>query len=187
MIGYLKGTVVSSDEKAVILDVHGVGYEIFVTLNQLFEIKTGNALELYIHTNVREDNITLFGFTKLEDRELFRKLISVSGVGPKSGITMLSISTSANIIRAIESGNADMFPKIPGVGKKTLEKIILELKGKLDAKIAYSNESQDMRDARLALETLGYNSRDISEVLNKINPELDMNSAIKEALKMLSK
>jgi Holliday junction DNA helicase RuvA len=187
MIGYLKGKVLSSDEKALILEVNGVGYEVFVTLNHLFELKKGDNLELFIHTNVREDNITLFGFTKLDDRELFRKLIGVSGVGPKSGLTMLSVSTSANIIRAIESGNADLFPKIPGVGKKTLEKVILELKGKLDTKIAYSNESADMRDARLALETLGYNARDISEVLNKINPDLDMNSAIKESLKMLAK
>ncbi len=190
MIGNLKGTIVNMDDKSIILEVggseSGVGYELLASLSFLLKLKVGDIINIPIHTHVREDQITLFGFENISEKELFRKLTSVSGVGPKSALTMLSIATPNTIIRAIESGSSDNFPKTPGIGKKTLEKMILDLKGKFD-NIIIENESEDMRNAKLALETLGYNARDISQTLSTLHPELSMSDLIKESLKILSK
>lgn len=190
MIGNLKGTIVNMDDKSIILEVggseSGVGYELLASLSFLLKLKVGDIINIPIHTHVREDQITLFGFENISEKELFRKLTSVSGVGPKSALTMLSIATPNTIIRAIESGSSDNFPKTPGIGKKTLEKMILDLKDKFD-NIIIENESEDMRNAKLALETLGYNARDISQTLSTLHPELSMSDLIKESLKILSK
>jgi Holliday junction DNA helicase RuvA len=186
MIGYLKGEILSLDDKSIVLDVNNVGYEVNLSLSTLLKYKVGEEIELYIHSHIREDQFTLFGFENKSEKDLFRKLTSVSGVGPRSGLTMLSVSTPENLVRAIEGGNIDLFPKIPGVGKKTLEKVILELRGKFD-NMAITSESEAMKNARMALETLGYNGRDISTTLATLHPDLDMNSLIKESLKILSK
>lgn len=190
MIGNLKGTIINIDDKSIILEVggseSGVGYELLASLSFLLKLKVGDIINIPIHTHVREDQITLFGFENISEKELFRKLTSVSGVGPKSALTMLSIATPNTIIRAIESGSSDNFPKTPGIGKKTLEKMILDLKGKFD-NIIIENESEDMRNAKMALETLGYNARDISQTLSTLHPELSMSDLIKESLKILSK
>jgi Holliday junction DNA helicase RuvA len=163
----------------------GVGYELLAPLSYLLKLKVCDIISTPVHTHVREDQITLFAFENISEKELFRKLISVSGVGPKSALTMLSIATPSTIIRAIESGSSDNFPKTPGIGKKTLEKMILDLKGKFD-NIIIENESEDMRNAKMALETLGYNARDISQTLSTLHPELSMSDLIKESLKILS-
>jgi len=188
MIGYITGKVKYLDDKSlIIMTDSGVGYEVFAPLNVLISLKENSPINMWIHTHVREDQISLFGFIDSSDRELFRKLTSVSGVGPKSGLTALSVASNSTLIRAIESGKAENFPKIPGLGKKTIEKIIIELRGKFNVGELVSSESDNVRDAKLALETLGYNLRDISEVLNTLHPDLDMNSLIREALKVLSK
>ncbi len=188
MIGYLTGNIKHIDDKSIILQTSsGVGYEIFSPLNVLISLKEGEDLNLWVHTHVREDQISLFGFLDHADREMFRKLTSVSGVGPKSGLAALSVASNSSLIRAIESGKADIFPKIPGLGKKTIEKIIIELRGKFDAHEMSKSDTDNVRDARLALETLGYNARDISETLNTLSSDLDMNSLIRESLKILSK
>lgn len=189
MIGNLKGTIINIDDKSIILEVggseSGIGYELLAPLSFLLKLKVSDIINIPVHTHVREDQITLFGFENISEKELFRKLTSVSGVGPKSALTMLSIATPNTIIRAIESGSSDNFPKTPGIGKKTLEKMILDLKGKFD-NIIIENESEDMRNAKLALETLGYNARDISQTLSTLHPELSMSDLIKESLKILS-
>jgi holliday junction DNA helicase RuvA len=195
MIGHLKGKIIYIDEKSLILEAGvsdesknsgGVGYELLLPLSFLLKLKINDIISVPVHTHVREDQITLFAFENISEKELFRKLTSVSGVGPKSALTMLSIATPNNIIRAIESGSADNFPKTPGIGKKTLEKVILDLKGKFD-NIIIENESEDMKNTKMALETLGYNARDISQTLSTLHPELNMSDLIKEALKILSK
>ena len=164
------------------VNVHAVNFNIDKKLVDFIDERMSK-LEKYYDKVVSSD-----AFLKVEnisEKELFRKLISVSGVGPKSALTMLSVATPQTIIRAIESGSSDNFPKTPGIGKKTLEKMILDLKGKFD-NIIIENESEDMRNAKLALETLGYNARDISSTLSTLHPELDMSSLIKESLKILS-
>jgi Holliday junction DNA helicase RuvA len=187
MIGHISGTVCDIDEKSITVDVAGVGYEVLVPVNTLFNAKEGQEIHLHIHTHVREDQITLFGFIEKNDRALFKKLLSVSGVGPKTALNVLSVSTPSSIIRAIENGKSDLFPKVPGLGKKTIEKIILDLKGKFEAHQIMQNETEDMHNARMALDTLGYNARDINEVLTTLHPDLDMHSIIRESLKILSK
>jgi Holliday junction DNA helicase RuvA len=191
MIGNLKGEIIYIDDKSIILEAgvnnmsSGVGYELLAPLSYLLKLKVSDIINIPVHSHVREDQITLFAFENISEKELFRKLISVSGVGPKSALTMLSIATPNTIIRAIESGSSDNFPKTPGIGKKTLEKMILDLKGKFD-NIIIENESEDMRNAKMALETLGYNARDISQTLSTLHPELSMSDLIKESLKILS-
>jgi Holliday junction DNA helicase RuvA len=185
MIGNIKGKIIEIDEKSIIIDVSGVGYELLLPLSYLLKLNVGDSVSVPVYTHVREDQITLFGFENKQEKELFKKLTSVSGVGPKAGLTILSVATPKTIIRCIESGQVDTFPKIPGVGKKTLEKVILDLRGKFD-NIIIENESHDMQNAKLALETLGYNTRDISTTLSTLHPDLDMNSLIKEGLKILS-
>lgn len=186
MIGFLQGKAIYTDDKSIILNVQGVGYEILLPLSFLVKLKLEEDLSIFVHTHVREDQITLFGFENAGEKDIFKKLISVSGIGPRSALAMLSVATTQNIIRAIESGEVNNFPKIPGVGKKTLEKLILELRGKFD-NILIDDESEDMRNAKMALESLGYNARDISTVLSTLHPELNMNDIIREALKVLSR
>ena len=187
MINYLKGEIIDIDERSVSLAVNNVGYEVYLHLGDLTSVRMGDIIEIYIYSHIKEDQFTLFGFKSKDDRELFRKLISVSGVGPKSALSLLSVASSSNIIRAIEGNNIDMLPKVPGLGSKTIQKIILELKGKLNKNLRIQGETMDMADARLALESLGYNSRDIYEVINTLQEGLSMNEIIKESLKVLSK
>ena len=187
MINYLQGTVRDIDDKSISLLAGDIGYEILLHLGDKMKLKIGERIELFIYSHIREDQFTLFGFIDKGEKEIFRKLISVSGVGPKSALSLLSVTNANIIIRAIEGNNADILPKVPGLGKKTIEKIILELKGKMDNNIIIQGESDDMKDARLALESLGYTARDISEILNKLHPDLKMNDIIRESLKILAK
>lgn len=187
MIGYVSGKIKLLGNDRIILVQGGIGYEILLPLANLITLKEDQSLELYIHTHVREDQITLYGFFDEKERQLFRKLISVSGVGPKSALGILSVATPSTIIRAIGSANADLFPKVPGVGKKTIEKLILDLKGSFDISEVTSDETDSMHDARLALETLGYTHKDISAVLTKLSGDMTMNEIIRQALQILSK
>lgn len=188
MISYIIGQAININEKSItVLTSSGVGYEVYLNINDLLQVKENENVELFIHSHIKEDAFTLFGFRDKNDKSVFEKLISVSGVGPKTALSIISVASTNNIIRAIESKNIDMFPKIPGLGKKTLEKIIIELNGKFDTVIIQDTESENVKDAKLALEALGYNSRDIYDTLTSLNPELDMNSLIKESLKILSK
>lgn len=188
MINYIIGKAVNIDEKSItVVTSCGVGYQVFLNLNDLMQIKDKQNIELFIYSHIKEDAFTLFGFIDKQDKEVFEKLISVNGVGPKTGLSILSVASTNNIIRSIESRNLELFPKVPGLGKKTLEKIILELNGKFASSLIQQSETQDYKDARLALEALGYNSRDIYNTLSSLNQELDMNSLIKESLKILSK
>lgn len=187
MIGYLAGEVKLIDESKILIVQGGIGYEVNLPLASLITLQPGTSIELYVHTHVREDQISLFGFFDDNERQLFRKLISVSGVGPKSALGILSVATPSTIIRAIASANVDLFPKVPGVGRKTVEKLILELKNSFNLDQAAKDETDAMRDARLALETLGYNQKDITAALTNISPSGAMNEIIREALQILSK
>ncbi|MDI9355119.1 MAG: Holliday junction branch migration protein RuvA, partial [Cyanobium sp. MAG06] len=148
MISYIKGVVKDVDDKGICLLVNNIGYEVLLHIGDKTKIKDGQELGIYIYSHIKEDQFTLFGFIDKSEREIFKKLISVSGVGPRSALSLLSVSNGATIIRAIEGGNSDILPKVPGLGKKSIEKIILELKGKMDQNIIISAESDDMRDAR---------------------------------------
>ena len=185
MIGFLRGKVLILKDTTLILDVSGVGYKILTPLPLLLSLSEGQEVSLHIHTHVREDQLTLFGFKDTNDLFLFEKLTSVSGIGPKSALSMLSVHSPSSIADAVERGDAQALSHTPGVGKKTAEKIIIELKGKLSHLLG-EKENDAMYEVRLALETLGYSSKEIREALQEIKTEgKSTSSLIKEALTQL--
>lgn len=182
MIGYLTGTVHAVSEKDMIILVQGVGYRIMAPLPVLLANKKGGEVGLHIHTHVREDSLSLYGFEKETELELFERLINVSGIGPKSALAMLSVHSPTSVAEAVERGDAVLLSHTPGIGKKTAEKIILELKGKL-AHMQEAGKGDNFFEVRLALEALGYSAREVHDVLQKLNPlEKNTSTLIKEAL-----
>jgi holliday junction DNA helicase RuvA len=134
MISHLRGALLEKHPNAVVVDVHGVGYEVTIPVSVYSSLPaTGAEVALHIYTHVREDALVLFGFVSTADKALFEKLISVSGIGPKLAVTALSGLASADLIAAIRNAAVDQLVKIPGVGKKTAERMVLELRDKLDA------------------------------------------------------
>lgn len=185
MIGFLQGNVHSTDTSSLILDVHGVGYKVFAPLPVLVSLSQGSPISLFIHTHVREDHIILYGFKDESDLFLFEKLTSVSGIGPKSALAMLSVHSPSSLADAVERSDAEALSHTPGVGKKTAEKIILELKGKLSHLIGKEMNDTTL-EVRLALEALGYSSKEIHDALKDLNTDNKTTSSIiKEALQQL--
>ena len=185
MIGFLKGILHTSSNSSLILDVLGVGYRVSCPLPVLLSALPGDSLSLFIHTHVREDQLTLYGFKDEEELFLFEKLTSVSGIGPKSALAMLSVHSPSSLADAVERSDGEALSHTPGVGKKTAEKIILELKGKLTHLIG-KEMSDTTLEVRMALESLGYSSKEIHTALKDINTEGKTTSTvIKEALHQL--
>lgn len=185
MIGYLSGKVFVVNEVSLILDVSGVGYKVLAPLPLLLGTAVGDSLSLYIHTHVREDQITLYGFRDETDLFIFNKLLGVSGIGPKSALAMLSVHSPASIADAVERGDAGTLSHTPGVGKKTAEKVIIELQGKL-THLQGKGDNDATLEVRLALEALGYSSKEIHQALEKLTTTgKSTNILIKEALGQL--
>jgi len=133
MIAHLSGILLEKHPNSVIVDVHGVGYEMTIPVSAYSSLPgPGQPVEFYVYTHVREDTLALFGFLFAGDKALFEKLIAVSGIGPKLAITALSGLTAPDLIAAIRSGSVEQLTRIPGVGKKTAERMVLELRDKLD-------------------------------------------------------
>lgn len=134
MISHLRGALLEKNPNTVVVDVHGVGYEVTIPVSVYSSLPaTGSEVALHIHMHVREDALSLFGFVSAADKALFEKLISVSGIGPKLAVTALSGLASADLVAAIRNGAVDQLVRIPGVGKKTAERMVLELRDKLDS------------------------------------------------------
>lgn len=185
MIGFLKGNIIFSNNNSLILDVGGVGYRILAPLSVLVSTVLHEEISLFIHTHVREDQITLYGFKDESDLFLFEKLTSVSGIGPKSALAMLSVHSPSSLASAIERGDVEALSHTPGIGKRTAEKIIIELKGKLSHLIGKELDDETV-EARLALESLGYSSKEIHIALQNIDTTKKSTSTIiKEALQQL--
>lgn len=151
MIGYLKGEIVKKDEKYIILNVGGVGYKVFCN-----EKKTSGELELFIHTVVREDALELFGFAEEQGLKLFEKLIGISGIGPRSALGIVNIGTIESLTEAINKGDLGYLNAVSGIGKKTAEKIILELRGQISDLVL----NDDNNEVVQALRGMGYSERD---------------------------
>lgn len=185
MIGFLRGKTLLTTTNSLIIDVSGVGYHVHAPLPVLVSTTPNQDISLFIHTHVREDHITLYGFKDESDLFVFEKLTSVSGIGPKSALAMLSVHSPSSLADAIEKGNAETLSHTPGVGKKTAEKIILELRGKL-THLQGNLKDDNTQEVRLALETLGYSSKEIHDALHTISAEGKTTSTlIKEALRQL--
>lgn len=133
MIAYLKGTLLEKHPNGVVVDVGGVGYEVMIPISTFSALpEEGKVVELRIHTHVREDALNLYGFHSADEKALFEKLISVSGIGPRLAVTVLSGLNTGELVAAIQNGDVNQLVRIPGVGKKTAERIVLELRDKLD-------------------------------------------------------
>lgn len=197
MIGYIKGTVVCGQEREItVLTDGGVGYSANVTPAIIAKYPAGEAIELFIETLVREDAIILFGFERLEEKTLFNLLREVNKIGPKTSLSIISAATGEEIAAAIASGNSAFFKKISGVGAKTAEKIIIDLKDKI-AKIPSSlidsssaevlGDEMETHDAAKGLAALGYNPLQIKRALLKIENKDKKQAAeiVREALKII--
>lgn len=188
MIGRLRGVLVSSREPGIVIDVGGVGYEVTMTTRDLASLPgIGEEIVVHTHTHVREDEISIYGFAVESDRELFRILLTASGVGPKVAMAMLASMTSEEIIRAINSEDPDALTVVPGVGKRGAQKIVLELGNKLAGHEIEVVGSQSLGGVRQALEGLGYSTAEINSVVADLDPDQPIEAQIKAALQRLAK
>ncbi|MFD1772816.1 Holliday junction branch migration protein RuvA [Paenibacillus rhizophilus] len=201
MIDFLKGPVVHLEQEYVVLDVQGVGYRVFCPNPYAFAKQEG-PVTVYIHHHVREDAILLFGFPTREEQKLFRKLIEVSGIGPRVALGILTGGTPDHVISAIYQENITFLTKLPGIGKKTAQRMILDLKDKLDGlgtanfqtglfALEQNTESGELswQEARDGLKALGYTETELDRVrlaLKKEGAEIDsVDILMKKALKLL--
>lgn len=197
MIYNLRGTLTYCDQNFLVVECGGVGFKCFTTLTTIREIgRVGNEVNVYTHLAVREDALDLFGFATKEELESFRLLISVSGIGPKAAVAILSEMTPDRLAVCIASGDAKMLTKAQGVGKKTAERVVLELKDKMGtigssdvtaAAAAGAAEGTDSAEAVQALVALGYTQSDAAVVIGRLDPSLSVDEMIRMGLKELAK
>ncbi len=190
MISFLRGKIINKGDGYIILEVANVGYQVFITPIMFAEIDIGQEVEMYTHQYVREDTLDLFGFGSMDELELFKLLISISGIGPRSAIGVLSIAKTEDIKQSIASGDASLLTKVSGIGRKTAERVVLELKEKIGAinlgsgKKGFSTiANSDEIDALIAL---GYSASQARQALSEIDPKIkDSGDKIRAALKKL--
>lgn len=188
MIGSLKGTIEYKSTNYIILETNGVGYKVFVTPALMFGLKTGQSLNLVTLTYVREDQITLYGFEGLPELEFFEMLLTVSGVGPKSALGIMSLAGLDMIKSAIASGDATVFTKVSGIGRKTAERVIIELKDKLKAQVDALPVAKEHSEAMDALLALGYSAQEARDALKSVPIDVtNLQDKVKVALKALTK
>ncbi|MAF59682.1 MAG: Holliday junction branch migration protein RuvA [Candidatus Pacebacteria bacterium] len=190
MIAKLTGEIVETNATSVVVDVSGVGYRVFVTSDALNSLKKeSGAATLHTHLAVRENSQDIYGFTNKDELVFFELLLSVSGIGPKSALAILSLSSVEAIRSAVLKGDTSYLTKVSGIGKKNAEKIVLELSDKLGAIEGVSSESfQGDVDALEALTTLGYSQNEARDALKNVPKEFEStNDRLKEALKSLGK
>lgn len=188
MIAYLRGRVIKSEDKSIVLDVNGVGYKVYCNTTTLPRLSAtpseegGKYLELFIHTVVREDALELFGFFDETSLKLFGKLINISGIGPRSALAIVNVGTIESLTEAINKGDLGYLTAVSGIGKKTAEKIVLELRGQV-SDLVLSDASNEVVQA---LKALGYTERD-AQSLAKNAIGNTTQEKIKSALKQVGK
>ncbi len=196
MIGRLKGTIVRKAVESVLVDVQGVGYEVVCPLSVLDVLpRVGQPATVSIHTHVREDQITLFGFVDEDQRSLFRTLVSVTGVGPKLALACLGTMTPDNFADAIATEDLKRLTAVPGVGKRTAQRLVLELREKLrrfapSAGPAPSASTLALDELDSALRNLGYKAKDVDKLIDGLREdaaEKDFEALLREALRSLSR
>ena len=188
MIGRIRGEFVAAGADTVTVDVGGVGYEIAVTGRTFLELPgVGSEIVLHTHLHVREDQLALFGFTTADDRDLFRLLMGVSGVGPKVGLAILATMTADDLRKVVATDDAAALTAVPGIGKRSAQKLLLELRPKLDVPDGELQASGPLGEVRTALEGLGYQSDEISSVLRDFPSDLPIEELLKRSLQALGK
>ena len=189
MIGRLTGLVAEKSPPQILLDVQGVGYEVDVPMSTFFNLPgLGERTTLLTHLSIREDAHVLFGFLTAEERSTFRQLIKISGVGPKMALGLLSGLSVTELAAAVSAQDTARLVKVPGIGKKTAERLLLELKGKLAPDLSMptqiANDAQ--ADILQALIALGYSEKEAGSALKSLPPDVGVSDGIKLALKKLS-
>ena len=199
MFAYIKGSLEEKGNNYIVVDVSGIGYKIFMSESAISKLcDLGEIVKIHTHYYVREDNISLYGFITKEELKMFELLLSVSGIGAKSAISMLSNITPSKFAIAVISNDINALKKIPGVGPKSAQRIILELKDKLKTEQAIEEEAPEVKveiqktenasEAMEALQILGYNRREIEKVFEKIaNLDVSVEELIKKALSLLAR
>ena len=195
MIGSLIGLIKEKTPSSILLEVNGIGYEIALPLSTSFQLpNVGESAYLLTHLVVREDQHSLYGFATDEERKLFRALIKISGVGAKLAITILSGTNVNGFIQSVVNEDIDALVHLPGIGKKTAERLIVEMKDKVseissdENSLSESNENSAVAEAINALVNLGYKTKDAKTILDKIESEgLTVEELIRQALKSLNK
>ncbi len=198
MFAYIKGSLEQKTNTYVVIDVGGIGYKIFMATKAIESLgEIGDVVKVHTHYYVREDNISLYGFNTNEELRMFELLLQVSGIGAKSAIAMLSEISPSSFALAVISDDISQLVKIPGIGKKTAARIILELKDKLkteeaitkteEVKLSIASE-EETSEAIAALQVLGYTRKEIEKVFEKIDTKnLELEEIIKQALKYLAR
>ncbi len=185
MIASLSGTVAARDEKSVVLDVHGVGLRVFVLPRTLAKLPPQTATTLLTHLNVREDALDLYGFATAGELRLFERLLSVSGVGPKVALGVLSAASASDLETAIERGDSKVLTKVSGVGTKTAERIIVDLRGKLTD--IQTTDDSSLSSVIDALVSLGYTSREAREAAVATPADQTVAARVKTALRQIGR
>ncbi len=189
MIARITGTVIDKGEKFAVVDVSGVGYKLYCSNDTLASLELDSLASLYTHLIVREDALDLYGFTSINDQGFFEMLISVSGIGPKSALGILNVASIDSLQQAIGTGDTSYLTKVSGIGRKTAEKIVLELRDKMRANVTMKESSGSLRaesDAVEALKALGYSQNEARDTLKEVPASITGTPArIREALKIL--
>jgi Holliday junction DNA helicase RuvA len=189
MIAKLKGKIEYLKDNYAVVDVNNIGYKVFLSVYTFGKVAGLKDAELFIHTYVREDTLALYGFLSLEELEMFELLISISGIGPKAGMGILSIATPKTIRTAIINEDPSILTRVSGIGKKTAGRVILELKNKVaDLSVEDKEEVAQDTDAIEALLTMGYSVSDARDALKLVPADVkDIGQRVKMALKSLGK
>ena len=191
MIGRISGVLLQKTPPTILVDCQGVGYEIDVSMGTFYNLPAINEkVTLFTHLSIREDAHLLYGFSSLEERELFRQLIRISGIGARTALSLLSGMSVSELIQAVTLQDSARFSRVPGIGKKTAERLLLELKGKLSADLEVGGgieQTDNMTDILNALLALGYSTKEVNMAIQKIPSDCTVSDGIKLALKALSK
>lgn len=191
MIGRLTGNLIAKRPPTIVVEVRGVGYEVDVPMSTFFQLPAiGTVVTLQTHLIVREDAHLLFGFATETERQVFRQLLKISGVGARTALSVLSGMSVAELYQAVSASDSARLTRVPGIGKKTAERLLLELRGKLAAggDMSIADDDAEVRsDAMNALLALGYNDKEATHALGRIAPRTPVQDAIRQALKLLSK
>jgi holliday junction DNA helicase RuvA len=192
MIGRVSGRLLTKQPPQITVDVNGIGYEIDVPMSTLYQLPaTGAEITLYTQLIVREDAHLLYGFATEAERSLFRQLIKISGIGARTALSVLSGLSVAELREAVRGQDIARMTKIPGIGKKTAERLLLELRDRLDFKAGESSAggagAPGTGDIVNALSALGYNDREVNWAVEKLPPGVSVTEGIRQALKLLSK
>jgi len=183
MLSYIKGIIGAKTENAVIIVNNDLGYEVVVPVSFWRKLKNGQVIECFLHEHIREDARQLFGFESMGELKFFKKLISISGIGPKVGILTMSVGSLDELQIAIANGNVSYITAVPGIGTKIAQKIILEMKGRLDLTEGTSVEEKESVEA---LESLGYSAMQARDALRQVSPSItDVGDRVRAALRLL--